>query len=108
MQIQRQLTSKLPWVECFSPSIEAKFNELNRSLDALENSDRVEEIGLTREAVDGIALNPETPEDITRNFIDVMMQADNLLKAGVPPYFLHYILNVEGLRLVSLKLAAVC
>ena len=88
--------------------IEMKFKELNSSLGIKEQENQyVEEIGLTREAVEGIALNPETPEDIARDFIDVMMQADNLLKAGVPPFYLHYILSLEGLRLVTLKLGVV-
>lgn len=107
MEKQRQLTSGLPWVETFYPTYEAKFTELNRSLAAESTQNEVDEIGLTREAVEGIAANPDTPAQIAWNFLVVLHQADKLLSAGVPPFYLHYILSTDGLRLVCTKLVAV-
>lgn len=100
METVRQLTSGLPWISAFHPSIEAKFEELNRSLD-VPPRDEVDTVCLTREAVEGIAFSPETPEEIAANFIEVIQKADKLLSEGVPPFQIFYVLNVRGLKLVS-------
>jgi hypothetical protein len=60
----------------------------------------VHTVCLTREAVEGIAFSPETPEAIAINFIEVIQAADLLMFKGTPPFKIFYVLNVRGLKLV--------
>ena len=99
MQIERQLTSRLPWIAVFTPSIERKFRELNSALNC-PKTNQTEMIGLTREAVEEIAYGEFTAPEIAANFIDVLQEADFHLQVGIPPYKLAYILSERGLKLV--------
>jgi hypothetical protein len=100
MQIQGQLTSGLPWIATFTPTIEHKFKELNSALGSPQTN-LTETVCLTREAVEEIAFNEQTPSLIAGNFLDVLCKADSCLAAGVPPYKLFYVLNSRGLKLVG-------
>src|ERR1044071_7272506 len=98
MKTERQLTSRLPWVDTFDTTIEEKLNELNSALNT-PDSNPIETVLLTREAVEGIAFNASTPEDIAVNFQAVIKSADEWLEGdAVAPYRVIYALNVDGLK----------
>ena len=99
MQTERQLTSKLPWIETFSTSIEEKFNEIDSALD-LSESNRTEIVYLTREAVEEIAFNETTPLDISGNFIQCLNHADDLKRLGVHPFNIVFVLTLQGLKVL--------
>jgi|GEM_PF-6040054 len=99
MKIERQLTSKLPWISRFSPTIQEKFNELRC---ALGENVAAHHVYLTRQAVEEIAFGPFTPEPITRNFIEALKIADGLLAQKVPPFRVIYKLSSTGLTVVTI------
>lgn len=101
MQIQRQLTSRLPWIATFYPSIEEKFEELNSALNCPETN-LIETVCLTREAVEEIAYSESTPTEIAINFIEVLQESDLYFNLGVPSYRIFYVLNERGLKLQAI------
>lgn len=98
MKTLRQVVAAPPWIATFNTSIEAKFKELDRAL-SLPPSQETSFVGLTREAVEGIAFAASTSTEIAVNFLNVLRTADQLLASGISPYRILYILTGEGLTI---------
>lgn len=98
MKTERQLTSRQPWVDTFDTSIEEKLNELNSALNT-PDTNPIETVLLTREAVEGIAFNASTPEDIAVNFQAVLKTTDEWMEGDeIAPYRVIYSLTIAGLK----------
>jgi hypothetical protein len=89
----------IPWVINFQGSTRRKLEEF---FLALSENVKSHQVYLSLQEVEEISFNPNTPDDVSLQFLSILFIARDMLKKGIPAYKIVYRLSHTGLNIVTI------